>query len=275
MDINIKLIRPLIRAALKEDIGSGDITSNATVGKNKIAKAVIRAKQDGVIAGLDVASAVFKQIDPKIIFHKTAKDGELVRSGRIIAVVRGRARSLLAGERTALNFITRMSGIATAARAFSSRTSRYKVKILDTRKTTPGMRYLEKYAVRTGGGTNHRMGLYDMFLIKENHIKACGGITRAVKLARKPGIKTEVEVRNLDEFREALKTRADWIMLDNFNLADIKKAIKINARKKKIEISGGVNFQNVEEIAKLKPDFISVGSLTHSFRSLDISMKIV
>lgn len=261
--------------ALKEDIGSGDVTSNYTIDENNTSEAVIKVKEDGVIAGLDVAEAVFKNIDQKIVFKKNVKDGDFVKKGGIIAVVKGRTRSLLAGERTALNFLMRMSGIATMTKAFVDKTKRYGVKILDTRKTTPGLRYLEKYAVRVGGGFNHRMGLYDMVLIKENHIKACGSIKKAVKLAERAGLKIEVEVKNIRELKEALKTNADWIMLDNFNLDEIRKAIKIVNGAKKIEVSGGVNLENVEKIAKLRPDFISIGSLTHSFKSLDMSMKIV
>jgi nicotinate-nucleotide pyrophosphorylase (carboxylating) len=275
MRIDVKKIEPIIKMALKEDIGSGDVTSNYTIDENNTSEAVIKVKEDGVIAGLDVAEAVFKNIDQKIVFKKNVKDGDFVKKGGIIAVVKGRTRSLLAGERTALNFLMRMSGIATMTKAFVDKTKRYGVKILDTRKTTPGLRYLEKYAVRVGGGFNHRMGLYDMVLIKENHIKACGSIKKAVKLAERAGLKIEVEVKNIRELKEALKTNADWIMLDNFNLDEIRKAIKIVNGAKKIEVSGGVNLENVEKIAKLRPDFISIGSLTHSFKSLDMSMKIV
>ncbi|MFA4905774.1 MAG: carboxylating nicotinate-nucleotide diphosphorylase [Candidatus Margulisiibacteriota bacterium] len=267
----------LITNALKEDIGRGDITSQAIIPRGQKAKAQIIAKEAGVIAGLSVAREVFRAVDRSLRFSPKVKDGNKVKKGTIIAEVSGSARSILAGERVALNFLQHLSGIATLTNKFVIRAKGkgIRVKVLDTRKTIPGMRKLEKYAVRVGGGVNHRMGLYDAILIKDNHIKLAGGIRKAVK-----GIKRikdiEVEVKSLSEVKQAIVAEADRILLDNMNIKTLRQAVKL-CRKAgiKTEASGGVNLQNVRAVAKTGVDFISIGALTHSAPALDISLKII
>jgi nicotinate-nucleotide pyrophosphorylase (carboxylating) len=270
----------LIRSALSEDLGKGDITSQTLIKDNLTGKAIIIAKQDGIIAGLDVAKTVFKIVDKKTIFQPSKKDGERVKTGDQIAIIRGKVTSLLSAERTALNFLQRLSGIATLTSEYVYQVKGTRAKILDTRKTTPGLRVLEKYAVKMGGGTNHRMGLYDMILIKENHIKAAGGIGEAMRKARASIKKTkiEVEVSNLREVIEAVASSPDWIMLDNMNPREMKKAVNIIRSENpgiKIEASGGVSLKNVRKIALNGVDFISVGALTHSAPALDLSMILI
>ncbi|MBU4481691.1 carboxylating nicotinate-nucleotide diphosphorylase [Patescibacteria group bacterium] len=271
--MNWEKIKSLIKLALEEDIGPGDITANATIPKSLEAKAFILAKEEGLICGLEVARAVFKTVDSKIIFKKLVEDGEKVRAGKKIAEIYGNARKILMAERTALNFLQRLSGIATLTAKFVKRVKPYKSKILDTRKTTPGLRILEKYAVRVGGGKNHRFGLWDGILIKGNHIDLVG-LREAVKKAKKPGKKVEVEARNLKEVKEALEAGADIIMLENMDLKTIKEGVKLIGKKALIEASGGVNLDNVREIAKTGVDWISIGRLTHSVKSLDMSLRI-
>lgn len=271
--MNWEKIKSLIKLALEEDIGPGDITANATIPKSLEAKAFILAKEEGLICGLEVARAVFKTVDSKIIFKKLVEDGEKVRAGKKIAEISGKAGKILTAERTALNFLQRLSGIATLTAKFVKRVKPYKSKILDTRKTTPGLRILEKYAVRVGGGKNHRFGLWDGILIKGNHIDLVG-LREAVKKAKKPGKKVEVEARNLKEVKEALEAGADIIMLENMDLKTIKEGVKLIGKKALIEASGGVNLDNVREIAKTGVDWISIGRLTHSVKSLDMSLRI-
>lgn len=271
--MNWKKIKNSIKLALKEDIGSGDITANSCIPKNLKIKAFILAKEKGIICGLEVAEIVFKTFEPKIVFKKLVKDGERVAPGKKIAEVSGSARKILSAERTALNFLQRLSGIATLTNEFVKRVKPCKAKILDTRKTTPGLRFLEKYAVRVGGGQNHRLGLWDGILIKGNHIDLVG-LKTAIKRTKKLGKKVEVEARNLKEVKETLEAGADIIMLDNMNLKTIKAGIALIGKKAIIEVSGGVNLDNVKKIAKAGPDWISVGRLTHSVKSLDISLKI-
>ena len=273
-------INILVKLALSEDIGGGDITSKALIEYDMIGKAVIIAKQDGIIAGLDVAQMVFKMVDNKTLFQLSKKDGERVKTGDKIASIQGKLASLLLAERTALNFLQRLSGIATLTSEYADKVKRTRAKILDTRKTTPGLRVLEKYAVKIGGGTNHRMGLYDMILIKENHVKAAGGIGEAIRKARSRIKKTkiEVEVSNLREVIEAVASSPDWIMLDNMNPAEMKKAVSVIRSENpgiKIEASGGVSLKNVWKIALTGVDFISVGALTHSAPALDLSLILV
>jgi nicotinate-nucleotide pyrophosphorylase (carboxylating) len=273
-------INSLIKLALSEDIGKGDITSKALIKDDLMGKAVILVKQDGVITGLDVAEMVFKMVDHKIIFQPSKKDGERVKPGDKIASIRGKVTSLLSAERTALNFLQRLSGIATLTSEYVDKVKRTRTKILDTRKTTPGLRVLEKHAVKMGGGTNHRMGLYDMVLIKENHIKAAGGIGEAIRKVKSRIKKTkiEVEVSNLREVIEAVISSPDWIMLDNMNPREMKKAVSIIRSENpgiKIEASGGVTLKNVRKIALTGVDFISVGALTHSALALDLSMILI
>lgn len=275
--MNKKELNKIISIALKEDVGKGDITTNTIIPKSQTGKAVIIAKEDGVIAGLFVAKEVFRKLDKKIIFKTFVKEGERVTAGEKIAEIKGSLRALLTGERTALNFLQRMSGIATLTAKFVNQLKDTKTKILDTRKTSPCLRFLDKYSVKIGGGTNHRFGLYDMVLIKDNHIKAAGSITNAVKLVRKnlkERTKIEVETTNLEEVKEALSNKVDIIMLDNMPLEKIKEAFKLINGKAKIEVSGNVSLNNVRNIAQTGVDYISVGALTHSFKALDVSIEI-
>ena len=271
-------IQGIIETALREDIGAGDITTTATVDKKAEGSAEIIVKEGLIVAGILIAEAVFKTVDAGIAFKAFVKDGESVKKGKTIARISGRLSSLLAGERVALNFLQRLSGIATLTSCFVAKVKGYRAKILDTRKTTPGLRILEKYAVRMGGGFNHRFGLCDGILIKDNHIAAVGSITEAVLRARENiphNMLIEVEAKNLDEVRGAILAGADVIMLDNMKPAVMKQAVKIIGKKALIEASGGVNLQNVMVIAKTGVDFISVGALTHSARAVDISMEVV
>jgi nicotinate-nucleotide pyrophosphorylase (carboxylating) len=273
-------VKHLIRLALSEDIGKGDLTSEALVGNDLSGKAVIVSKQEGILAGLEAAKLVFQVVDPKIIFRSLKQDGESIKKGDKIALILGRVKSILSAERTALNFLQRLSGIATLTAKYVEQIKGTKAKILDTRKTTPGLRILEKYAVKAGGGENHRMGLFDMILIKENHVKAAGGVSNAIKKARSKYRKKriEVEVRNLNEVREAIQSVPDWIMLDNMKIQEMKKAVRMIRSAGpdiKIEASGGINLRNVRRIALAGVDFISVGALTHSAPALDLSLILL
>jgi nicotinate-nucleotide pyrophosphorylase (carboxylating) len=273
-------IRRFIGWSLSEDIGKGDLTSEAIIEQDLLAKGIIVAKEEGVIAGLEIAKMVFHQLDPNLVFESSFKDGNRVLRGEEVATLKGRVRSILSGERTALNFLQRLSGIATLTSRYVEKIKDTEVKILDTRKTTPGLRALEKYAVKMGGGENHRMGLFDMILIKENHVKAVGNIPKAIQKARAkyPNERIEVETKNLDEVAEAVKSGADWIMLDNMSIKEMKKAVKVvrtSPRKIKIEASGRINLNNVREAALAGVDFISVGALTHSAPALDFSLLLI
>ena len=275
--VNLKIIKKIVKLALKEDLGRGDITSNLVIPREKKGDGLIISKQRGVIAGLDVIKSVFKQVDPELEFKSFIKDGTVVRPRQRICSIRGRVKSILAAERTALNFLQRLSGIASLTGEYVNKTKGTKVKILDTRKTTPGLRLLEKYAVKVGGGENHRKGLYDMILIKDNHIQSAGSISSAIKLALegKKRFKIEIETKNLKEVNEALSFKIDRIMLDNFKLKDLKKAVKLirsKDKKVRIEASGKVNLKNVRAFALSGVDYISIGALTHSVKSLDISL---
>ncbi|MCK9425490.1 MAG: carboxylating nicotinate-nucleotide diphosphorylase [Ignavibacteriaceae bacterium] len=278
MKLNQKEIERVILTALKEDIGTGDITTNLIIGKKQRSEAFFLAKEDGIIAGLSIAKMVFQKLDETIKWKSCIKDGEFVSAGTRIAEVKGSLRALLTGERTALNILQRMSGIATTTNSFVKIVNGTNAKILDTRKTVPGLRMLDKYAVKIGGGTNHRIGLFDMVLIKDNHIKAAGNITKAIAKIRKGAtkkIKIEVETSNLDEVREAMKNKIEIIMLDNMTVAMMKEAVEIIAGKAKVEASGNVNLKTLRKIAETGVDYISVGALTHSVKALDISMKII
>lgn len=273
-------IKELIRLALSEDVGRGDITSEAVVGRRVSGKAVIIAKQNGVLAGMAAAKEVFLTVNRRMTFKMLKRDGQKIRRGQRIAVIQGKVADILAAERTALNFLQRLSGIATSTAQYVQRIKGTRAKILDTRKTTPGLRILEKQAVKAGGGENHRMGLFDMFLIKENHIKAAGGISEAIRRAKSKRLrsKIEVEVRNLRELSEAIAVKPDWIMLDNMNIAQMKKAITIirsASPKIKVEASGNIDLENVRRIALAGVDFISVGALTHSAPALDLSLILI
>lgn len=273
-----KNLDSLIDAALREDMPGGDITSENIVPPGSVSRALIVAKEKGVLAGIDVAEKVFKKIDQTIDIKIHRKDGQHIMRGDRIAALKGSSISLLKGERTALNFIQRMSGIATTTHSFVKALEGKKTKILDTRKTTPGLRFLEKYAVRMGGGTNHRFSLSDMVMIKDNHIKIVGRIAEAVKLARKkiePGIKIEVEASNTEEALEALQSGADIVMLDNMSLDKMREAMKMLHGKVLVEVSGNVSLARASKIAEIGVDFISVGAITHSYKSLDISMEFI
>jgi nicotinate-nucleotide pyrophosphorylase (carboxylating) len=265
----------IIQTALQEDIGSGDVTTLATVVKGTVGRAELVAKEDFILSGIDVASRVFQLLDDKVAFEKIKEDGFRVSRGQVLAWLKGEAAVLLQGERVALNLLQRMSGIATLTGQFVKAVEGTSTTVVDTRKTTPGLRILEKYSVRTGGGRNHRTSLYDGVLIKENHIAAAGGIDVAVARARDQvphTLKIEVETRNFDEVREALAARADIILLDNMNVADLREAVQLVGGRALIEASGGVNLKTVRAIAETGVDFISVGALTHSYRAVDISM---
>jgi nicotinate-nucleotide pyrophosphorylase (carboxylating) len=267
----------VIEAALAEDMPEGDITSESLVPPGSRSEAVLLAKQAGVLAGIDVAGRVFRKIDRRVRFGKLLEDGRVFRAGDVLAQLAGPSLSLLAGERTALNFLQRMSGIATKTRRFVEAAGG-RTKILDTRKTTPTLRFLEKYAVRMGGGQNHRFSLSDMVLIKDNHLRLVGGIREAVGRARARAgrrAKIEVEVTNLAEAREAVIAGADLIMLDNMPLARMRAVVRELRGRVPVEVSGKVGLAEVPRIAALGVDFISVGGLTHSFASVDISLEFV
>ncbi len=265
----------IIRNALAEDIGSGDVTTMACIPPGTQARAELVAKEDFILAGVDVARRVFTQIDSHVDFEKLREDGSRVRRGEVFAWIKGEAASLLMGERVALNLLQRMSGIATLTAHFVKAVDGTKAAIVDTRKTTPGLRVLEKYAVRAGGGRNHRHALYDGVLIKENHIAAAGSITAALGRAkgRVPHtLRIEVETTTLAEVGEAVAAGADIILLDNMSLVQLREAVQLVDRRALLEASGGVNLKTVRAIAETGVDLISVGALTHSFKSSDISM---
>lgn len=274
--MNIINLREIIRKALIEDIGFGDITSDI-IDSKRLGKGYFLAKETMILCGVTVAELCFKELDEtlKLTFH--AQDGDLIEKGCRFGTIEGRLKSILTGERVALNFLQRLSGIATITNKAVKKVEKYGVKILDTRKTTPLLRDLEKYAVRVGGGYNHRFNLSDGILIKDNHIVAAGGILNAVNAARtKAGalVKIAVEVKNAKELKDALKSKADHIMLDNMSLLEVEKALKIVKKSVPIEVSGGINDNNLEDYAKLRPDFISMGSLTHSYKAIDISLEL-
>ena len=268
----------LIKSALDEDIGNRDITTSALIDRGRQGKARIIAKEDMIIAGLDIFQKVFTFLNPEVKFKNFFEDGDHISQNNVIAEISCDLVDLLLGERVALNFLQRLSGIASLTHSFVRKVSGFNVKILDTRKTTPGLRSLEKYAVTVGGGVNHRNGLFDGVLIKDNHIKVCGGIRQAVAKARAKiphTCKIEVEVKNLSEVQEALESRVEIIMLDNMDPAGMEEAVSIINGKAIVEASGGVDLNTVEDIARTGVDLISVGALTHSAGSCDISMDII
>jgi nicotinate-nucleotide pyrophosphorylase (carboxylating) len=268
----------LIETALKEDMPKGDITSESVIPAESESKAIILAKEEGILAGIDVAERVFSKIDPSVVFKKNLNDGQKFSKGQTLATIQGSSISLLKGERIALNFLQRMSGIATATQKFVRMLQGKETKILDTRKTTPGLRSLEKYAVRMGGGVNHRFNLSEMVLIKDNHLRIVGSISQAVKSAKeriKPGVRVEVEATSIEEVQEAVQSGADMIMLDNMTKEAMKEVVKRVKGKVPLEVSGKVSLRRIKEIASLGVDFISVGSLTHSYKSVDISIEFL
>lgn len=274
----LKSAEVLFDLAYAEDIGDGDITTNNLIdpGENRTAQLV--AKADGVVAGLQVAEMVFKKFDKNIEWNVLLPDGSVVKPGDVIAEFKGNYRALLTGERKALNFLQRLSGIASYASRCMKEIEGTKVEILDTRKTLPGYRYLDKYAVRMGGASNHRFGLYDMVMIKDNHIQVAGGITEAVEAIRKKipkSIKIEVETTTIEQVKEALAADVDIIMLDNMSSAMMKECVAIIDRRAKIEASGNMTTKRIRKVAHTGVDYISIGALTHSVKALDISQRII
>lgn len=270
-------VSDIVRRALAEDIGPGDITTAACVPADTLAQGAFLAKQDGVLAGMGVVRECFAQAAPDCALHEPFAEGAAFCAGDILARVEGPARQVLGAERVALNFLQRLCGIATLTRRYVDAVAGTRAAILDTRKTTPGLRALEKAAVRAGGGRNHRFALYDGVIIKDNHIIAAGGITRAVEQARArvaPTIKIEVEATSLDQVREAIAAGADIIMLDNMDLATMRAAVELTAGRASLEASGGVDLETVADIAATGVDFISVGRLTHSAPAIDISLDL-
>jgi nicotinate-nucleotide pyrophosphorylase (carboxylating) len=273
-----RIMDAAIDAALREDMPEGDITSESVIAAGSRSEAFFLAKEDGVLAGLPVASRVFEKLDPSIIFIERFRDGSAFRPSDKLARVKGPTIALLKGERTALNFLQRLCGIATATRRYVEAVAGTKTRILDTRKTTPGLRLLEKYAVRTAGGSNHRMSLSDMVLIKDNHLRSVGSVSEAVRKARaavKPGVRIEVEAASLFQVREALAAGADMIMLDNMPLEQMRQAVVIAAGRVPLEASGNMTLDRVRAVAETGVDFISVGALTHSAKAVDISLEFV
>ena len=269
------LFRDIVRRALEEDVRDGDITTEATVDRTLMARGVFVMKADCVLAGLDVAFETFRQVEPGVRCVARRTDGEPCRAGEEMAEVVGSARALLVGERTALNFVQRLSGIATRARRFVEAAGG-RITILDTRKTTPTLRVLEKYAVRAGGASNHRVGLFDAILIKDNHIRLAGGVKAAVERARaqRPGLAVEIEAETLAQVDEALAAGAETILVDNMTTDRICEAVARARGRAAIEISGGVTLERIPELAATGADFVSVGALTHSAPAIDISFEI-
>ncbi|WAF86946.1 carboxylating nicotinate-nucleotide diphosphorylase [Metapseudomonas otitidis] len=264
-----------VRRALTEDIGSGDITAQL-IPEERLAHATVITREAAVIAGTAWVDAVFRQLDPRVAVHWQVADGDRVQPNQPLFHLEGPARALLSGERSALNFLQCLSGVATRVAQYVDLVKGTSVKLLDTRKTLPGLRLAQKYAVTCGGGHNHRIGLYDAFLIKENHIAACGGITQAINAAHRiaPGKPVEVEVENLDELQQALDAGADIIMLDELSLDDMRTAVTLTAGRAKLEASGGINDTTLRTIAETGVDYISIGTLTKDVRAVDLSMRL-
>jgi nicotinate-nucleotide pyrophosphorylase (carboxylating) len=264
-----------VRRALLEDVGSGDITAQL-IPAERLAKATVISRDAAVIAGTAWVDAVFRQLDPRVAVHWQVVDGDRVQPNQALFHLEGPARSLLTGERSSLNFLQMLSGVATKARHYADMVAETQVKLLDTRKTLPGLRFAQKYAVTCGGCHNHRIGLFDAFLIKENHIAACGGIAEAITAAHKiaPGKPVEIEVESLDELREALDAGADIVMLDELSLDDMREAVRINAGRAKLEASGGINDDTLLVIAETGVDYISIGAMTKDVKAVDLSMRL-
>ena len=286
MQIDKARVLPIIKAALKEDIGNGDITTTALIEKTASSRAAIIAKEDCVVCGLKIAEWIMAQVDFSVRFKPNCDDGHLLGSGKELAYLEGHTASILRAERTMINFLSFLSAVATTTRTFVDKAKPYGVKIMDTRKTLPLLRYLEKYAVFTGGGTNHRMGLYDQVLVKDNHIapfKAQPGFSlkKMAEMARKRSLKgtaIEIEVTTVEEFSDALAGKPDIIMLDNMTPQNVRSCVEIRRLSKikpLLEVSGGINLETIEEFAKTKADMISVGSLTASVRSIDMSLEMI
>jgi len=273
-------LQALIQSAMDEDLGEGDHSTLAVIPVDTRGKAVLKIKQDGILAGVEIAEKIFQYIEPGTVFQRMKEDGEAVKSGEVAFTIEASVHTILICERLVLNCMQRMSGIATLTHEYAEKIKDFSSRILDTRKTTPGFRLLEKEAVRIGGGMNHRFGLFDMMMLKDNHIDYCGGITKALENAfdyaqkYKPRLKIEVEARTLQDVREVLASgKADRIMLDNFKPALLAEALSIIQKKIETEASGGINLDNIREYAVTGVDFISIGALIHQARSLDLSLK--
>lgn len=281
VELDPQKLESYARHALIEDIGKGDITTQLTIPEDKNIEAVILVKEDCVVCGLPVAKKVFEISDKNIRFEPLVKEGATAKKNKAIVKISGKARGILTAERVALNFLSMLSGVATKTREYVKKIEPYKVKITDTRKTIPGLRELQKYAVRVGGGHNHRVTLDEMVLIKDNHLKVTDGYQRLPSVP--PGFKIEVEVQNLEEFKHALRFKPDYIMLDNMSLEDIKEAVRIRNNTEfkshhpptKLEVSGGVNLDNIRDFAQTGVDIISVGALTHSVKAVDMSLEVL
>jgi len=272
----------LIANALAEDIGDGDHSTLASINADAAGKAILKIKEEGVLAGMQVAEKIFQHMQPDIIFTALKKDGDEMKYGEIAFEVKAKVHTILQCERLVLNCMQRMSGIATLTRLYTKKLQPYKTRLLDTRKTTPNFRLLEKEAVKIGGAVNHRFGLYDMIMLKDNHIDYCGGIEKAIEKAsdyvqqKKPGLKIEVETRNIDDVKKVMATgKVNRIMLDNFTPEQISEALKIIDGKYETEASGGININNIEKYAATGVDFISSGAIIHQAKSLDLSLKAV
>ncbi len=276
-ELELKAAETLIELALKEDVGSGDITTDNIIPAETRRKAKMVAKADGVVAGLPIAEMVFRSLDSDLSWKVLTPEGSKVAKGDVMVEFEGTYRALLTGERTALNFLQRLSGIATMSAKYAEAVKDFKTVILDTRKTLPGFRMLDKYAVKTGGASNHRIGLYDMAMIKDNHIEVAGGITQAVNAVRRKinaGIQIEVETTTLEQVQEAIDAGADIIMLDNMNNETMRKGVELIAGRAKVEASGNMTLERLREVAATGVDFISIGALTHSVNALDISQRL-
>jgi len=272
-----EIVRDIVRRALEEDLGHADVTTQSVVPPEARCSGAVVARQEGIVAGLRVAETVFGEVDGAIEFQARLADGSSVAKGATVATVAGSARSILTAERTALNFLQRMSGIASLTRRYVSAVEGTGARILDTRKTAPGLRGLDKWAVALGGGSNHRFGLYDGILIKDNHLRLAGGVAAAVAAARRSaphGLWIQVEVETLEQVQEALESGADALLLDNMSLADLHDSVRLAKGRALAEASGGVNLETVRQIAETGVDFISVGALTHSAPALDIALDI-
>ncbi len=268
-------IRKIVTQAIEEDIGTGDITTESVVEDEERSSGKIKFKENGVLAGLPVAELVFKEIDDGVNFQALKKEGQTIRPGEVVAEGSGRSASILKGERLALNFLQRLSGIATKTRRYVKEVEDYDVKVVDTRKTTPNLRILEKYAVKIGGGYNHRMGLYDAVLIKDNHIRSAGGIEEAVaRGGHEHTLKIEVEVESVEDVKKAIRVDVDIVMLDNMSMDEMKEAVRIIGDEAVVEASGGIDIHNIKEVAATGVDVISIGALTHQISSLDISLDL-
>ncbi len=281
MNLDLAYLKKIFELAVHEDIRDGDITTHAIFKDYRKVRGGLLCKEDGILAGVEVIQTISENFLNEIEIFSDFDDGNEIKSGQFIGTIIGDVREILKYERILLNFIQRMSGVATLTNKFVQRIKGTKAKILDTRKTIPGWRYLDKLAVKIGGGENHRFGLYDMFLIKDNHIFAAGGIKQAIELCKEYNkrfgnkFKIEVEVKNLLELKEAIEAGVDRVLLDNFSILSIKDAVQLVGEKVEIEVSGGVNLDNVRDIAECGVDYISVGAITHSAKALDISLEII